>query len=37
MITTDLNRAEFNGNNTGKVFVFASDGTNIPVRDETHI
>ena len=37
MITTDLIRAEFDGNNSATVYVFASDGTNIPVRDESHI
>ena len=37
MITTDLNRAEFDGNNSSKAFVFASGGTNIPIRDASHI
>ena len=37
MITTDLIRAEFDGNNLATVYVFASGGTNIPVRDESHI
>ncbi len=37
MITTDLNRAEFDGNGSSKSFVFASGGTNIPIRDESHI
>ena len=37
MITTDLIRAEFNGDNSATVYVFASGGTNIPVRDESHI
>ena len=37
MITTDLNRAEFDGNNSSKAFVFASNGTDVPIRDESHI
>ena len=37
MITTDLNRAEFTGNNSSTEYVFASSGTNIPVKDASHI
>ena len=37
MITTDLNRAEFDGNGSSKAFVFASSGTDVPIRDESHI
>ena len=37
MITTDLNRAEFDGNNSSTDFVFASGGTNIPVKEASHI
>ena len=39
MITTDLNRAEFDGDNSQTVFVFrdTSSGTNIPVVDQSHI
>ena len=37
MITTDLNRAEYTGNGSATEYVFASGGTNIPVKDASHI
>ena len=37
MITTDLNRAEFDGDASETVFVFRSGGTDIPVKDISHI
>ena len=37
MITTELNRAEFTGNGSATEYVFATGGTDIPVKDGTHI
>ena len=37
MISTDLNRAEFDGDASATSFVFRTDGTDIPVQDESHI
>ena len=37
MITTDINRAEFTGNGSATDYVFASGGTNIPVKNQDHI
>jgi hypothetical protein len=37
VITTDINRAELNGDASATVFIFRSGGTNIPVTDESHI
>ena len=37
MITTDINRAEFTGNGSATDYVFASDGTDIPVKNQAHI
>ena len=37
MITTDINRAEFTGNGIATDYVFASSGTDIPVKNQAHI
>ena len=37
MISTDINRAEFTADDSATNYVFASDGSNIPVKEETHI
>ena len=37
MITTDINRAEFTGNGSATDYVFASEGTDIPVKNQAHI
>ena len=37
MITTELNRAEFTGNGSATDYVFASGGTDIPVKNQDHI
>ena len=37
MITTDINRAEFTGNGSATDYVFASGGTDIPVKNQAHI
>ena len=37
MITTELNRAEFTAASSATDYVFATGGTNIPVKNETHI
>ena len=37
MITTELNRAEFTGNGSSTEYVFATEGTDIPVKNEAHI